>query len=180
MKETRDRRHGTRPGLSDEERALLLIVQEGIPLAPEPYREVAERLGSSEERVLSLLASLVERGVVKRLAAVPNHYALGVTANGMAVWDVPDGIVSEIGPRLGERPEVTHCYRRPRRPGWPYNLFAMVHGTSREEVLSKIEEIGRELGLDAYPHDVLFSTRLLKKQGTRVREQVVPAAIEEE
>ena len=166
--------------LSDEERQLLLIVQEGIPLVPEPYDDIAARLHTSEERVLQLLRSLLERGVIKRLAAVPNHYALGVTANGMAVWDVPDGIVGEIGPRLGERPEVTHCYRRPRQPGWPYNLFAMVHGTSRQEVLSRIERIGREMGLDGYPHDVLFSTRLLKKQGTRVREQVAPAAVEEE
>ena len=152
-----------------DERRLLLIVQEGIPLTAEPYAEIAERLGSSEEQVLTTLRSLLERGVIKRLAAVPNHYALGVTANGMAVWDVPDEAVSGIGRRLGQRPEVTHCYRRPRRPGWPYNLFAMVHGMSRQEVLSKIDTLSRELALDGYPHDVLFSTRLLKKQGTRVR-----------
>ncbi len=166
-------------GITEEERALLLIVQEGVPLAPEPYRQIAERLGWSEEGVLAALRSLLERGVIKRLAAVPNHYALGVTANGMAVWDVPDALVSEVGGRLGQRPEVTHCYRRPRRPGWPYNLFAMVHGRSRQEVLSKIDAISRELALDAYPHDVLFSTRLLKKQGTRVRNESGLAAVED-
>ena len=176
MEDTEDKGRG----LSAEERRLLLIVQGGIPLAPEPYREIASRLGSSEERVLGLLRSLLERGVIKRLGAVPNHYALGITANGMAVWDVPDEAVSGVGRRLGQRPEVTHCYLRPRRPGWPYNLFAMVHGTSREEVLSKIEGISRELGLDAYPHDVLFSTRLFKKQGTRVRARAEPTAIEDQ
>jgi len=165
--------------LSDEERRLLLIVQGGIPLAPEPYREIASRLGASEEHVLATLRSLLARGIIKRLAAVPNHYALGVTANGMAVWDVPDEMVSEIGRRLGQRPEVTHCYRRPRRPGWRYNLFAMIHGMSREEALSKIGGISRELGLEGYPHDVLFSTRLLKKQGLRVRDRAEPAAIED-
>lgn len=165
--------------IDQEERRLLLIVQEGIPLVPQPYREIARRLGSSEERVLSLLRSLLERGVIKRLAAVPNHYALGVTANGMAVWDVPDDKISEVGRRLGQRPEVTHCYRRPRRPGWPYNLFAMVHGMSRQEVLAKIQRLSRELGLDAYPHEVLFSTRLLKKQGTRIRGRTQPAASED-
>jgi len=171
---------GADRGISPEERKLLLIVQDGIPLLPEPYREIAARLEVDEERVLGLLRSLLERGVVKRLAAVPNHWALGITANGMAVWDVPDEVVGEVGRRLEQRPEVTHCYRRPRRPGWPYTLFAMVHGTSRDEVLSKIAGISRELGLDAYPHDVLFSTRLFKKQGTRVRARSEPAAIEDQ
>ncbi len=165
--------------LSEEERALLLIVQEGIPLAPEPYAEIAARLGTSEEQVLAMVRSLLERGVIKRLCAVPNHYALGVTANGMAVWDVPDERVSEIGRGLGQRPEVTHCYRRPRQTGWPYNLFAMVHGRSREEVLSKVAEISREVGLSGYAHDVLFSTRLLKKQGTRVRNKPGLAVVED-
>ncbi len=173
MNETRE------PPLSDEERALLLIVQEGIPLVPEPYAEIAARLRTSEDHVLALLHSLLERGVIKRLAAVPNHYALGVTANGMAVWDVPDEAVSEIGHRLGRRKEITHCYRRPRAAGWPYNVFAMVHGMARQEVLSKIEEISRQEGLEGYPHDVLFSTRLLKKQGTRVRNKSELASVED-
>jgi len=165
--------------LTDQERQLLLIVQEGLPLSPEPYAEIASRLGAAEEQVIETLRSLLERAVIKRLAAVPNHYALGVTANGMAVWDVPDERVSEIGARLGQRSEVTHCYRRPRRQGWPYNLFAMVHGTSREEVLSKIAGISRDLGLAPFPHDVLFSTRLLKKQGTRLRNKQATAIVEE-
>ena len=165
--------------IGEEERALLLIVQEGIPLAAEPYAEIARRLGTSEERVLAMVRSLLERGVIKRLCAVPNHYALGVTANGMAVWNVPNSRISETGRRLGQRPEVTHCYRRPRRRRWPYNLFAMVHGTSREEVLSKVAEISEEMGLAAYKHDVLFSTRLLKKQGMRVRNRAGAVVVEE-
>lgn len=170
MSETRDTRQETGDGvLSELERALLLIVQEGLPLVPEPYREIAERLGTSEERVLAMLGDLRQRRVIKRLAAVPNHYALGVTHNGMAVWDVPDSLVSRVGQKLGQRPEITHCYRRPRAPGWPYNVFAMVHGMSRGEVLSRIQAISREAGLEMYPHDVLFSTRILKKQGMRVR-----------
>ena len=179
MTEARERIRDTRQGLSDEERSLLLIVQDGIPLVPEPYAEIAARLGRSEGQVLATLHSLLERGMIKRLAAVPNHYALGVTANGMSVWDVPDDTVSEMGQRLAERSEVTHCYRRPRQPGWPYNLFGMVHGTSREEVLSKIDSISQEMGLEGFPHDVLFSTRLLKKQGMRVRERAKSAAVEE-
>ena len=155
--------------LTEEERQVLLAIQDGLPLVPEPYREVGDRLGMSEERVMELVRSMLAEGKIKRLGAVPNHYALGIRANGMAVWDVPDGRVSEIGPRLGQMPEVTHCYRRPRHPpDWPYNLFAMVHGYTREEVLATVERIARELGLEQYPHEVVFSTRLLKKRGTRV------------
>jgi len=157
------------PALTEDERRVLLAIQDGLPLVPEPYRKVGERLGMSEEQVMEVVRSLLAGGKIKRLGAVPNHYALGITANGMAVWDVPDDRVSEIGERLGRMPEVTHCYRRPRHPpAWPYNLFAMVHGYSREEVLRTVERIGREMGVDGYPHDVLFSTRVLKKRGTRV------------
>jgi DNA-binding Lrp family transcriptional regulator len=160
--------------LTEEERQVLLAIQDGLPLVPEPYREVGDRLGMSEERVMELVRSMLAEGKIKRLGAVPNHYALGIRANGMAVWDVPDDRVSEVGPRLGGMPEVTHCYRRPRRPpAWPYNLFAMVHGYTREEVLAGVERIARELGIDGLPHEVIFSTRVLKKQGTRVEARPV-------
>ncbi len=168
MKERREG-VGTEAAISPAERQLLLIVQEGIPLAPEPWKEIARQLGTGEDEVLAMLRSLLDRRIIKRLAAVPNHYALGVRYNGMAVWDVPDERVSEVGARLAQRAEITHCYRRPRRPGWPYNLFAMVHGMSREEVLDKVQKINRDAGLGGFPHEILFSTRILKKQGTRIR-----------
>ncbi len=161
--------------LTQEERELLLAIQNGLPLAPQPYREVGERLGMSEEEVMALVRSMLAEGKIKRLGAVPNHYALGIRANGMAAWDIPDDRVSEVGLRLGQTPEVTHCYRRPRHPpAWPYNLFAMVHGYTREEVLATVERIARELGIAELPHDVLFSTRLLKKRGTRVQARPDP------
>lgn len=155
--------------LTDEERRVLAAIQDGLPLVREPYRLVAEQLGLPEQRVLDAIASMLEQRKIKRIGAVPNHYALGITANGMSVWDVPDDRVAEIGRCLGDREEITHCYRRPRHPGWPYNLFGMVHGRSRDDVLAAVERIARELNIARYPHDVLFSTRMLKKRGTRVR-----------
>jgi DNA-binding Lrp family transcriptional regulator len=155
--------------VSDDERAVLAAIQDGLPLEPEPYRIVGERTGLGEARVIELIRAMLADGKIKRVGAVPNHYALGITANGMSVWDVPDDVASEVGRRLGERDEVTHCYRRPRRPGWPYNLFGMVHARTREEVVATVERIAEDLGIAQYPHDVLFSTRLLKKRGTRVR-----------
>ena len=157
--------------LNDEERRLLVAIQDGLPVVERPYEAVAARLGTTEERVIATIASLLQRGVIKRLGAVPNHYALGITANGMAVWDVPDESVSELGRRLAARPEVTHCYRRPRRlPEWRYNLYAMVHGRSREEVAEVVERIAAEAGLSGFPHEILFSVRQFRKRGTRLRE----------
>lgn len=155
--------------LTAEERVVLAAIQDNLPLEREPYRAVAERVGLSEERVLELIQSMLDERKIKRIGAVPDHYALGITANGMTVWDVPDDRVQEIGRALGERPEVTHCYRRPRRPGWPYSLFAMVHARSRDDVVAAVDRIARELDIARFPHDLLFSTRLLKKRGTRVR-----------
>ena len=100
---------------------------------------------------------------------MPNHYALGLTANGMSVWDVEDSAVDRLGEAVGALDFVSHCYRRPRhRPVWPYNLFAMVHGTSRSEVEDKAGEIARLLGPAARASDILYSTRLLKKTGLRI------------
>jgi DNA-binding Lrp family transcriptional regulator len=155
--------------LTDEERRLILAIQDGLSLTPQPFAAVAEALGTTEARVLEMLDSLLDRGVVKRLGAVPNHYAVGITANGMAVWDVPDGRVSEAGRLLADQPEVSHCYRRPRRPpDWPYNLYAMVHGQSREEVLAVVKRLNSRSGLEHLPQEVLFSVRQFRKRGTRL------------
>lgn len=155
--------------LTEQERQLLLAIQDGLPLVPRPYAEVAQRIGISEERALELVSALLKRGAIKRIGAVLNPRALGITANGMAVWDVPDERVGEVGRRLGRAPEVTHCYRRPRRPpAWPYNLFAMVHGRSRQEVQEIVARISNEVGIAGRPREILFSTRLLKKRGTRL------------
>jgi DNA-binding Lrp family transcriptional regulator len=117
------------------------------------------------------LARMQERGIVRRIAAVPNHYRLGYRANGMSVWDVDDGRVSALGPKVGALPFVSHCYRRPRHPPlWPYNLFAMVHGRTRGEVEAQVAEIAAVLGTAARRHDVLFSTAILKKTGLRLVE----------
>ncbi len=155
--------------LTAEERDVLAAIQDNLPLVREPYAAVATQLGLGEDRVIEIVSLLLAQHKIKRIGAIPNHYALGITANGMSVWDIPDAIATELGRRLGERDEITHCYKRPRHPGWPYNIFGMVHGRSREAVVASVEQIARDLDIARYPHDVLFSTRLLKKRGTRVR-----------
>jgi len=151
------------------DRRLVQATQAGLPLVSRPYHSLAEQLGISPAEVMARLARLLESGIIRRIGAVPNHYAIGYTANGMSVWDVPDERIDELGERVGALDFVTHAYHRPRRlPEWPYNLFAMVHGGSRAEVLAKVAAIAELLGPVCRAHDVLFSTRILKKTGLRL------------
>lgn len=155
--------------LDAEDRRLVLATQAGLPRVPEPYQALAAELGLEAEEVIGRLRRLLGLGVIRRIGAVPNHYALGYSANGMSVWDVDDLRVDALGQAVGRLPFVTHCYRRPRhRPAWPYNLFAMVHGRSREEVEEKVALIAGLLGAEARAGEVLYSSRILKKTGLRL------------
>lgn len=153
------------------DRAIIAATQAGLPLVPQPYHALAQRLGLPVSQIMERLEHMRWRGVIRRIGAVPNHYALGYRANGMSVWNVPDARVQLHGRQIGALEFVSHCYHRPRHPPeWPYNLFAMVHGRSREEVDAKVQEIARLLGADDLDHAVLYSTRILKKTGLRLRE----------
>ena len=115
------------------------------------------------------MRTMQQQGIIRRIAAVPNHYALGYKANGMTVWDVRDDRIDELGPAVGALAFVSHCYQRPRfLPDWPYNLFAMVHAHSREDAQSLVTIIAELLGEASRGHDVLYSTRILKKTGMRL------------
>lgn len=152
------------------DRAIVLATQDGLPLLPEPYAEVAMRVGISEEDVIARMTRMQEACVIRRIGAVPNHYALGYHFNGMTVWDVPDHRASALGKAVGDLAFVSHCYLRPRHlPDWPYNLFAMVHGRDKETALAHAAAIAELLGADCRGHQVLFSSRLLKKTGLRIQ-----------
>jgi DNA-binding Lrp family transcriptional regulator len=156
-------------GLDPVDRQLVAATQAGLPPVARPYAAVAQQTGIQVEEVMDRLARMLERGAIRRIAAIPNHYALGYRANGMSVWDVADDVVDELGRRIGGLGFVSHCYRRPRHPPhWPYNLFAMLHGRSRDEVLDRVARVAAILGPASRGHDVLFSTRILKKTGLRL------------
>lgn len=149
--------------------ALIAATQGGLPLVARPYHAVAERIGVPVEDVMARLKRMQEAGAIRRIGLVPNHYALGYRANGMSVWDVADDRVDELGEQVGRLAFVSHCYRRPRRPPhWPYNLFAMLHGKSREEVTAYAEEIRALLGEACHASDILYSQGILKKTGLRI------------
>ncbi len=152
------------------DRRIIQALQGGLPLVPAPYAQVADDLGIEEAALLNRLAALKARGVIRRIAAAPNHYKLGMTSNGMTVWDVQDDLIGELGAHIGALPFVTHCYERPRAlPDWPYNLFAMVHGSSPDEVEQKRGQIAAILGAACRGSDILYSTRILKKTGLRLK-----------
>ena len=161
---------GTDTGLlRDIDRAIVRAAQAGLPRVPRPYHAIAEAVGVTPEIVMSRLREMLRDGRIRRIGAVPNHYVLGWRANGMGVFDVDDARVDALGAKVGALAGVSHCYRRPRRlPQWPYNLFAMVHGRTRAEAQARIDEIRALLGDAARAHDVLYSTRILKKTGLRL------------
>jgi len=147
---------------------IVLATQAGLPLDLQPYHRIAEQLGVDVSLVQARMQQMLEDGRIRRIAAVPNHYKLGIVANGMSVWNVPDDRVDAMGEKMGALDYVSHCYRRPRcLPEWPYNLFAMVHGKSRDEVKQQVEKIAQLLGDADQGHEILFSTRILKKTGMR-------------
>ena len=151
------------------DRALIKATQSGLPLVARPFALIAERIGLDEQAVMDRLERMQVAGAIRRIAAVPNHYALGYRANGMSVWDVEDAAVDRLGRKVGALDFVSHCYRRPRHPpAWPYNLFAMVHGHTRAEVEDLVEEIVTLLGEAAHRHEILYSTAILKKTGLRL------------
>ena len=155
--------------LAQLDRRIVLATQAGLPLDARPYHQLASELGVEPDVVMERFRIMLNDGRIRRIGLVPNHYRLGYSANAMSVWDVPDGNIKAIGKKVGELDIVSHCYHRPRHlPDWPYNLFAMVHGHSEEEVRHKVERIALLLGNKVRKHDVLLSTRILKKTGLRI------------
>ena len=154
------------------DRRIIAATQSGLPLAPAPYAEVAGWLGLDEAEVIARLAAMQASGVIRRIALAPNHYALGMVANGMSVWDVDDARALDLGAQVGALSFVSHCYLRPRaRPAWPFNLFAMIHGSSRAEVEILRAQIAALLGEACRANDILYSTRILKKTGLRLTDR---------
>ena len=155
-----------RATLDETDRRLLAALQNGLPLVARPYDEIGRRIGLRGDEVQARLARLKQLNVLRRFGVVVRHHELGYGANAMVVWDVPDDEVRALGQCLAEFDFITLCYRRPRRlPQWRYNLYCMIHGKSREEVLAHLEWMVGHCGLAALPHAVLFSKRRFKQRG---------------
>ena len=163
--------HGTQqtpaPPVAAADAPLAALLEAGLPLTAEPYAEWAQALGWPVERVFNTLQHWLQQGTLRRLGLVVRHHEAGFTANAMTVFNVPDAAVDAMGELLASQPGVTLCYRRTRAPGWPYNLYCMVHGRQRAETLAVLQSAVQAAGLATTPHEVLFSHRRFKQQGGR-------------
>lgn len=158
--------------VADKDLALIEALCDGLPMHPHPYHVLGQRVDMSEDQVIETLKRLINDGVIKRFGVVVQHRKLGYTANAMTVWDIPDDRLDEIGVSMGRLPFVTLCYQRPRRlPDWPYNLFAMVHGSERNKVLEQVECMAKVLDLETVQRDALFSRRQFKQCGARYKQR---------
>lgn len=154
--------------LDEQERRLVIALQEGLPLFIRPFSVLASRIGCDEGEVLERIRRWCAEGIIKRFGVIVRHHELGYTANAMLVQDVPDEEIDEIGERLAGVAGVTLCYQRPRvLPQWRYNLFCMIHGQARSEVTARIAELRARLNLGNYAHAVLFSLTRFKQGGAR-------------
>jgi DNA-binding Lrp family transcriptional regulator len=172
-----------KPALTALERQYILLTQNGLPIIEKPYHQIAEQMQVSVEEVLALTKDMLERGIIRRIAAVPNHYKLGYQFNGMTVWDIDDEQAEKFGDAVGRLAFVSHCYLRPRHlPQWNYNLFAMVHGKTPEAIAKyrgQIKELLKEVlvtrnndlsqNIITKSNDMLTSTEILKKTGLRLK-----------
>lgn len=155
----------SRVTVDETDRRLLAALQGGLPLVARPYEEIARRTGLTGADVLARLAKLKQSRVLSRFGVVVRHHELGYGANAMVVWNVPDEEVRDLGRCLADFDFITLCYRRPRHSSWPYNLYCMIHGKSRDEVLGNLEWLMNHCGLQNLDHEVLFSRRRFKQRG---------------
>jgi len=152
------------------DRQIIAATQSGLPFSRHPYHDIASQLGLDVKDLLQRMQNMQDKGIIRRIGVIPNHYKLGFKSNGMSVWNIPEDKISQLGKLVGALDYVSHCYQRPRfLPEWPYNLFAMVHGKTHDEVIEKVASIAELLADDNRGHKILFSTKILKKTGLRLK-----------
>ncbi len=143
------------------EKKVIAALQGDIPVAPRPYRDIAEMIGVDEETVISVLKDLYQRGVIRRFGATLRHQKSGFNANAMVAWHVDEALIDSVGEQIAAYDEVTHCYQRDPAPDWPYNLYTMVHASDEDGCREIARKISEKTGIVAYT--MLFSRRELKK-----------------
>ena len=152
--------------LSD--RRLLAALENGLPRVSRPFQELSAGLAVDEPEVILSLERLVFEGIISRFGLVVRHRKMGFTANAMAVWNVGENHVDEVGEQFAARSFVTLCYQRRRSPPhWPFNLYCMIHGREKNTVLSQIAQLNELVGSHSRAHTVLFSKRCFKQRGAR-------------
>lgn len=152
--------------IDDIDRQLIAQIQYGLPITSKPYEAIGKQLELSEEEVIQRIALLKKTGLIKRLGVIVKHQRLGYTANAMIVMNVPDSLIQEIGETISQFAFVNLCYQRPKQgEKWPYNLYCLIHGKSRDKVLQQLDQLILTCELSSYPKEILFSRRCFKQRG---------------
>ncbi|KJS72000.1 MAG: transcriptional regulator [Desulfotomaculum sp. BICA1-6] len=151
--------------LSDLEIRIVRELQAGLPLVERPYLELARRVELTEGELITTIKDMIKRGIIRRFGAALKHQDLGFTANAMVVWDVSEDKAPQVGRIMAGYKQVSHCYQRPRRPDWPYTIFTVLHGQSRDDCQKTAAELAAATGIKEYK--LLFSTRELKKSSMK-------------
>ena len=136
-------------------------IQDGLPLSRDPFAEIANEVGISEEQLLAQLNAWKAGGTIRRFGAILHHHQAGYSVNAMGIWNAPDEQVEEFGRTAASARAVSHCYERPRFGGFRYNVYTMIHGRSRKECESAAKEISAETGITDYR--LLYTTAEFKK-----------------
>jgi DNA-binding Lrp family transcriptional regulator len=152
--------------MDEVDEKLIRLIQDGISFEHAPFAACALELNLSEDEVISRLNALIDAQKIRRFGASIGHIALGFTANGMCVWDVPPKRIEEVGQIMASFEDVSHCYERPRFEQWPYNMYTMIHGRSQEECEAVAKKISEAVGISNY--ELVFSEKELKKKGVRI------------
>jgi DNA-binding Lrp family transcriptional regulator len=132
-----------------------------MPVVPQPYAAAASELGMAEGSFLDHLSKMQERGLLRRVAAILYHRRAGFSANGMGVWQVPTEQILDIGRRMASVRGISHCYQRPTYEDWPYSVFTMAHGRSKEECDAVLDAIAEQTGI--HERATLYSSTEFKK-----------------
>jgi len=140
---------------------VIRATQGDMPIVPEPYAPAAEKLGITQARLLAHLEQMQQRRLLRRVAAILFHRRAGFSANGMGVWKVPDERIMELGPRMAAFRGISHCYQRPTYEDWPYSIFTMAHGRSKDECDAILDSIATQTGIDE--RATLYSSTEFKK-----------------
>lgn len=149
------------PTIDELDKKIICALQGDFPLVAEPYKAMAEQIGVSEEFFLARVKAMAETKKIRKMGAVLRHREVGFSSNVLVAWQVEPERLDEVARKMAESPSVSHCYDRTTAPDWPYNLYTMVHGHSREECEQIVAGLADEIGVKE--RAMLYTKREWKK-----------------
>ena len=147
--------------IDEKDKKVIGIIQGDLPLDPRPFHIAAQKVGMTEREFIERIRRLKQEGIIRRFGATLRHQEAGFSSNAMVAWKVPDEKIDEVGKKMAQFREVTHCYHRKAPSQWPYNIYTMIHGSSRKQCHEIAEKIAQATGVSEYI--LLFSEKEFKK-----------------